>query len=366
MDKILELDDNMRLYDPEAREKFNDLPEDKKAKSLSAKTFILYPFELFYNQKKTFEEKEHETMYLIEEHLKKYKKCFVATSFGMDSIVLMDLVIKASKNVGCDIPDMFLNDTLNIFKEEKQYWTEIIELFGIQDQFRLFKPPKDKSGKQQTVWTIAEKYGHLPTFRSTARAKGHKTGSHGKTPECCNILKKASMKKYLKQVKKETGVEYDCHFIGTRAEESRMRAISVLQRCRSYVITTLFPYHIRAVTPISFWTKSDIYQYYAKYNLPKNPAYKAHNMERMGCASCPAHKNWEIRLAKDPTNEGLGMLKQNFKILKQTEPDRLIESIKTLKKYLDKKKSHEEISEVSRSKVLDIISQFDMPIEKAQ
>ena len=111
-----ELDGDMRMFDKKARDEYNKLSEKNKEKSLKAKSFILYPFELFYNQKKTFEDKEKESMFRIEEHLKKYKRCFVATSFGMDSVVMMHLVIRASKNIGCEIPDMFIHDTLNTFK----------------------------------------------------------------------------------------------------------------------------------------------------------------------------------------------------------------------------------------------------------
>ena len=320
--------DKFKRFDNIARKKFNELPKEKQKKQ-KTKTFILYPFELKYNQDKTFEQKEQESLDMIEEHLKNHKKCYVATSFGMDSVVLMHLTIRAAKNIGCEIPDMFLNDTLNTFKEEKAYWKLLVKEFDIEKQFRLFKPPVDQDGKQQTVWTIAKRYGHLPSFRTMGGGK--KEGSRGTTPECCNILKKATMKKMLKSLAEED--RYDCHFIGTRAEESRMRAISVLQRCRTYMINKIFPYPIRAVTPLSFWLKTDIYEYYSRYNIPKNPAYKAHNIERMGCASCPAHLNWELRLANDPTNEGLGMLKMNLKILKETEPERYEKSIKLLKKH---------------------------------
>ena len=49
----------------------------------------------------------------------------------------------------------------------------------------------DENDKQQTVWSIAKKVGHLPSFRKMkggGRDKGY--GSGGDTPECCNILKK--------------------------------------------------------------------------------------------------------------------------------------------------------------------------------
>jgi 3'-phosphoadenosine 5'-phosphosulfate sulfotransferase (PAPS reductase)/FAD synthetase len=330
-----EVNEDFRLFDPVARTEFNKQPMEKKKKSLDAKSFILYPFELIFNQKKSFEEKEAETLHLIEEHLKHHKKCFVSTSYGMDSIVLMHLVIKACKTVGCELPEFFLNDTLNTYKEEPEYWKLINEKFGIEDKFRKFKPPVDEKGNRYTVWSIAKKWGYLPNFRKTQRDGNNKIrvlnkGDDGGIPKCCEILKKKSMKELLKGLPKDQ--RYDCHFVGTRAEESRMRAMGVLQRCRSYVIKTRFPYQIRAVTPLSFWTKADIYEYYARYDIPKNPTYAIHNIDRMGCASCPAHRFWEVRLASDPTSEGQGMLKMNLKILKSTQPERYAESISLLKK----------------------------------
>ena len=356
--------DPLKKFDKEARKKFNEQPEEKKAKSLAAKTFILYPFELIYNQKKSFEEKEIDSMELIENHLKIYKKPYIATSFGSDSIVLMHLVMRAAKNVGVEYPDMFLNDTLNTFKEEKQYWADITKLWGIQDNVKLFKPPTDEKGNMMTVWSIAKKVGHLPSFRTMGgMKKKDKQGSKGTTPECCDILKKATLKKYLKSLPEEE--RYDLQFVGTRAEESRMRMISVLQRCRTNILKTFVNYPMRAVTPLSFWTMEDTQEYYKRHNIPKNPAYKAHDMERMGCASCPAHKFWEIRLAKDPTNEGFGMLKQNFKILKQTIEDgtensnRLQESVNVLKRYMKKKES-KTLTEPQRERIEKLIQEYDV------
>ena len=368
-EETFELDENMRLWDKKARDKFNQLPEEDKEKSLKAKTFILYPFELFYNQKKTFEEKESESLFLIEEHLKKYKRCYVATSFGMDSVVMMHLIIRAAKRAGCEIPDFFIHDTLNTFKEEKEYWDVISKLFNIEDKVKKFMPLKDEHGKQQTVWTVAKKFGHLPDFRVAgetkkwAKQKKKKTmkdlgANKGRIPKCCDVLKKDSMKKLLKSLPE--GERYDCHFVGTRAEESRIRSMGVLQRCRSYVIKTLFPYHIRAVTPLSYWKKADIYEYYERYNIPKNPAYAAHNIERMGCASCPAHKFWEVRLLKDPTNEGFGMLKENFRILSETQPERLATSIRVLQRYMKKKESKEDLTDSMRKRGEELIKKYEV------
>lgn len=361
--------DGLRAFDKDIRAKFNQQPAELQERQRAAKTFILYPFELKENMDKTFEEKETETLELICNHLTRFKKAYVATSYGMDSIVLMHIVIRAAKMVDRPIPDMWLNDTLNIFKEEKQYWEDMTKFLGVEKQFKKFTPPVDKvTGKQQTVWTIAEKFGHLPSFRSmTGRGEAYKK-SHtgeivpkvkggGQTPECCNILKKASMKDFMKKMPKEE--RYDLHFIGTRAEESRMRQMSVLQRCRSYLITSMFPHPIRAVTPLSYWRKADIMEYYARYEIPKNPAYKAHNLSRMGCASCPAHKNWEARLAIDPSNEGFGMLKMNLNILKKTDPERLVGSLDVLQRVLDGKiKAEGKIDDKNRARIEAMIVEF--------
>jgi hypothetical protein len=86
----------------------------------------------------------------------------------------------------------------------------------------------------------------------------------------------------------------------------------------------------------------------------------------MGCASCPAHKFWATRLAKDPTNEGFGMLKQNFKILKETEANgtekqgRLQESVDELKRYLKKPES-KSLTTVQRERIEVLIDEFEGP-----
>tara|TARA_R110002074_G_scaffold346222_2_gene516581 strand:+ start:42 stop:467 length:426 start_codon:yes stop_codon:yes gene_type:complete len=110
----------------------------------------------------------------------------------------------------------------------------------------------------------------------------------------------------------------------------------------------------------------DTRKYYVVNNIPFNPAYKAHDQERLGCASCPAHKFWVTRMAKDPSNEGFGMLKQNFKILKETieagteaQSDRLQESVDELKRFLKKKES-KTLTEPQRERIKKLIEQYDV------
>jgi len=366
-----DINDGFVTIDPEIRKQFNNLPKEIKEKSLKAKTFILYAFELNEQQAKPFEQKVEETIEFIENHLKSFKKPYIATSFGSDSIVLMHLVMRASKNLGLEYPDMFLNDTLNTFKEEKQYWADITKEWGIIDKVKLFKPPTDEKGNMYTVWSIAKKYGHLPSFRAWKKINKDGTGvlttkemggSGGNTPECCDILKKKTLKKYLNSLPEDQ--RYDLQFVGTRAEESHMRRSSVLQRCRTYVFKHFVKYPIRTCTPLSFWTMEDTRKYYEVNNIPFNPAYKAHDQDRLGCASCPAHINWEIRLAKDPTNEGFGMLKMNLKLMKQfidegtEKPERLENSITTLRKYISSNES-KSLTDIQRQKIIDLVKEYN-------
>mgnify|MGYP003635519939 FL=1 len=364
-------DDGFTQIDPEIRKKFNELPDEKKKTQL-APTFILYPFEVHEQQAKPFEEKVEDTIDFIKNHLTSFKRPYIATSFGSDSIVLMHLVMRACKELDIEYPDMVLNDTLNTFKEEKQYWADISKEWGIIDKVKLFKPPVDERGNMMTVWSIAKKVGHLPTFRKFKKMKedgtvmtAKESGGHGgSVPECCDILKKKSLKKYLNSIEKEE--RYDLQFVGTRAQESAMRKTSVMQRCRTYIYKNFAKYPMRTCTPLSFWTMEDTRKYYVVNNIPLNPAYEAHDQERLGCASCPAHKFWVTRMAKDPSNEGFGMLKQNFKILKQTidagtesQTERLKESVDELKRYLKKKES-KTLTEPQRERIEKLIQEYDV------
>ena len=305
--------------------------------------------------RETFEEKEEESMRLIRGHLSEFKKPYVVSSHGKDSVVMVHLIWRICKELKIPMIEVWLNHTLNVYKEEKAYWDKLNKLLGIEDKFRVFYPPKDEKGNMYTVWSVAKKYGHLPHFRSTAK---HESGSykHTNIPECCDILKKQSIKTHIKNLPIDQ--RYDCVFVGTRAQESQIRSLGVLQRCRSYLMKSRIPYPMQTVTPLSFWKAEDVLEYFHRYNIPLNPAYATHNIKRMGCASCPAHKNWEYRLAQDPTSEGFGMLKKNIQILQETEPVRFTQTIQTINKFLKNKKKRKEIPEISLTRLEKFLSEL--------
>ena len=315
-------------------------PDESKGQK-KPKTFIFFPFELFEKQKEPMQDKEAESINLIKGHLKEFDRAYIPSSHGKDSVVMVHLVMRAWRELvkeGHNIrkPEVWLNHTLNVYKEEGPYWKEVNKFLDIEDVFKVFYPLKE-NGKYQTVWTIADKFQHLPSFRTLQRyrKKSEKTGKSNKgTPECCDILKKNSVKAHLKQLPKDK--RYNLSFVGTRAQESRTRAMALFQRCRSYLIKTSWPYPIQNCTPLSFWTDGDIHEYFDRYKIPRNPTYAIHNLDRLGCKSCPAHLNWEKRLAKDPTEEGFHDLKKNFGLMVENEPERLVESVASLKRFIEK------------------------------
>lgn len=274
-----------------------------------------------------------DTQHIITGHMTMcdFKKPFVATSWGKDSTVLSHLIVEQCKKNDIKptdklYPDFVLINTLNIYKEEPIYWKKIQKFLEIPDEkFKIFKPVNN-----QTVWSIADKVGYLPNFRKPSKSgTNYIPYEFRKEPECCNILKKESFNDHLKSLAEEE--RFDLQFIGIRAIENQTRRFNILMHCRTYFTDYGRPYKMRNCLPIGFWSDQDIDKYLEENDIPENPAYKVHNQKRLGCASCPAHIGWEVRLASDPTKDGKGQLYQNLRIIRATQPQRFLNSIVRLR-----------------------------------
>lgn len=299
-----------------------------KSKDGKKSTFQLDPKSYYEALKDPFELKELESLRLIKAHIQEFKRPVVMTSHGKDSLVVVHLAWRACQELGVPMIEVWLNNTLNLYAEEKPFWDLFNKWLGIEDKFRVFTPPKLPNGKQATVWSIAEFFQEMPYFRHLARSG--KKYKHGNIPRCCDWLKKRSIKIFMKSLPKDERV--DCKIMGTRGQESLNRRVTLLQRCRSYFVKTREAYPLRVVQPIGFWTTADVWQYFDVHKMPKNPTYSVHNLKRMGCASCPAYIGWEIEQAKDPSRHA--MLKENLKRMKQYgQLDRYNEAIENLKKH---------------------------------
>jgi len=291
-------------------------------------TFILDPKSYHAALKDPFELKELESYNMVKAHIENFKKLVVMTSHGKDSLVLTHMVCMASRELKMeDKIEYWLNNTLNLYPEEKDFWALFNKWLGIEKQFRIFIPPKLPNGKQATVWSVAEYYHEMPTFRHLAKSKKTKSGN---IPHCCNWLKKKAVKTHMTLFPIDSRV--DCKFIGERGQESLNRRVTILQRCRTYTVTTREAYPIRIVKPLAFWEEFDVWEYHKKYGFPKHPTYENHHLKRMGCASCPAYIGWEIEQAKDPSRHA--MLKENLKrLLEYGQIERYNEAISNLREH---------------------------------
>jgi 3'-phosphoadenosine 5'-phosphosulfate sulfotransferase (PAPS reductase)/FAD synthetase len=297
-------------------------------------SMMLDGWELNAELKKPYEQKLEETKAFIRAHLDNFKRPQVSTSWGKDSTVMSALICDICLNEKkmnprtTAFPTFILVNTRNIYREEPEYWEKIRIRLGIPKvKFLVFKSEWD-DGTPATVWNVAKKVGYLPSFRRTDRHDiPHEFRDE---PKCCEILKRRTINKYLKKQKKFK--RFDLVFVGTRAEESQARRFSVMMNCRTFSSRKKRVYVSRTCTPLAFWTDKDIDRYMEENNLEKCPVYERHNQKRIGCASCPAHLNWEKRLADDPTGEGRGMLELNLQILRVTQPNRFWNSISRLYK----------------------------------
>ena len=291
-------------------------------------------WELRIEEEKPYEQKLEETKELIRVHLDNFKRPQVAFSGGKDSLVMASLI--------CDIclkerkmnprtyhfPTFTLAHTRNIYPGEEEYWERIRLQLGIPKvKFMVFKAEKE-DGTPETVWSVAKEVGYLPNFRTI----GHSEIPYEfkQEPACCDRLKRKTINRFLKKQSRKK--RWDLVFVGVRAEESNARRVGVKFNCRTFSSRQNRPYVSRTCWPLAFWKEEDILRYIEERGLEMCPVYKEHNVDRMGCASCPAHKGWEKKLAEDPTESGRGMLKMNLQILRVSQPNRFWNSISRLYK----------------------------------
>ena len=237
---------------------------------------------------------------------------YISFSGGKDSTILHYLIDMALPNNR--IPRVFINTGI-----EYNYIVEFVkELASKDDRFIILKP-------SQPIKPMLEKYGYpfiskeqanylhdirySTEYMKRRRLNGDEKGRfklsdkykylinspYPISHKCCEIMKKAPIKKYEKKTGKHP-------FIGTLAEESSLRTQSYLKTgCNSFNTTR------PNSTPLGFWTEQDILEYIYKYKLPINKAYgeiiidengkyKTTKCDRTGCIAC----GFGVHLEKNP------------------------------------------------------------------
>lgn len=226
---------------------------------------------------------------------------YISNSGGVDSTVLSDLVHR----VYPDVPDVFIDTGLE-YPELREFiknkpnvitlypamnFIEVIKKYGypliskeVSRDIHCGKScPNGKTAKRfDENSEYCQKYG---ARYCRAKYKNLIDAPFKFSDQCCNIMKKNTVKLFEKQ----KGVHA---FIGSMTEESNQREkIWLKQGCNAF--TNKRP----VSTPLSFWTKSDILEYLVKYNIPYASVYgeivqdgkgkyKTTGTDRTGCVFC--------------------------------------------------------------------------------
>ena len=226
---------------------------------------------------------------------------YISNSGGVDSTVLSDLVHR----VYPDVPDVFIDTGLE-YPELREFiknkpnvitlypamnFVEVIKKYGypliskeVSRDIHCGKScPNGKTAKRfDENSKYCQKYG---ARYCRAKYKNLIDAPFKFSNQCCNIMKKNTVKHFEKQ----KGVHA---FIGSMTEESNQREkIWLKQGCNAF--TNERPIS----TPLSFWTKSDILEYLVKYNIPyasvygeivqdNKGKYKTTGTDRTGCVFC--------------------------------------------------------------------------------
>ena len=183
----------------------------------------------------TFIDKVERAKVLIGENTQRYPNCAVAISFGKDSIVLLDLVMKVDPSVPvfAVLADTEFQETLEFRDQVLAYYTlDYLEYNFVND-------PSKGLG------------------------------------DCCRSMKVEAFKNAVKDL--------DCWFSGIRRDEGITRADFQPVEEREGLVK---------VNPILDFTEKDVWRYTALYGLPVNSLYTM-GYRSLSCRLCSAKEDDE-------------------------------------------------------------------------
>lgn len=243
----------------------NEITEDRlsKLQSLSLDNKILY------SQVK-----------IREFYLATKGKVYVSFSGGKDSTVLLHLV----RSIYPDTPAVYVDTGLE-FPEIRENVSKFDNVEWLKPEMSFKKVIEDKGypviGKEAAHWIDLAQRGQPSGIRQMQSEEryGFKRYEYMVdapfkiSRDCCNIMKKKPAHNYHKNTGR-------CPFIGTRADESRLRATIWAEHGENNLDTK-----VPSSTPISIWTDQDIWEYIRQNELPYASVYDK-GYDRTGCIFC--------------------------------------------------------------------------------
>ena len=196
----------------------------------------------------------------------------VSFSGGKNSLVVLHMVLQYKP----DIPVIFVNTT-NEFADTVKYVRNLAKKWNL-NLYEL-RP-------RWNFWKVVKLFGFPPESR-------YRYGE----PHCCYILKIEPILRIYKQER------FDANFTGLSAFESHTRMVNFLTKGVMFKTKYIggrywLPFKILSVKPIYFWNEAEVWKYIEENELPVNPVYEKHDMDRCGCRLCTGHKGWREQIKK--------------------------------------------------------------------
>lgn len=205
---------------------------------------------------------------------------YMSFSGGKDSTVLLHLV----RSIFPEVPAVFCDTGLE-FPEIRDHVKSVDNVTWLKPEMSFRKVIDTKGypviGKECAHWVNLAQNGSPSGIRQMNADTRYGFNRYAYLVDapfrvsegCCDVMKKRPAKKYHK----ETG---RCPYIGTRAEESRIRAEKWMENGENS-----FDNAIPRSTPLSIWTDADVWAYIRRFNVPYSPIYDK-GYDRTGCIFC--------------------------------------------------------------------------------
>lgn len=190
---------------------------------------------------------------IIKWTLEKYQNnVALASSFGAEDVVLIDMMVKVSKEHGLGDVEIFTLDTGRLPEETYKLMDKIREKYGVN--LEVYFP--DTKAVEDMVY----EHGFDLFYKSTDLRK-----------LCCKVRKVDPLNRALKGL--------DAWICGLRKEQSVTRAevkkVELPKDGKGIV----------KINPLSDWTEKDVWDYIKKNGVPYN-ALHDQNYPSLGCAPC--------------------------------------------------------------------------------
>lgn len=189
---------------------------------------------------------------LIKWALQKYgNKVAVASSFGVEDVVLIDMMVRICRKINCE-PKIFTLDTGRLNQETYDVMDAISEKYGIT--FDIYFPAQEKVEKME------KEHGVNLFYKSIENRK-----------TCCNIRKVEGLNRALQNL--------DAWITGLRREQAVTRG-TLLK-----VEVDGTHNKIVKINPLADWSENDVWDYMKRNDVPYNTLHDK-GYPSIGCAPC--------------------------------------------------------------------------------